>query len=255
MQEHSRKFAPHPWDVSKDQVAPDCLWAWRNLVVCFPGWKMAGSLFGGTFSDLHVMGKVEVVGHGEGGLLAVEVARDRPDLFRSVVVLAAPARNLVSSLQSRLRDRLRAEGLEESAIEEQVEALRKELETLRDVPPDQDPGPGRRLLRDLLRIEPADSLQKLKLKPLLLYGAEDGLVPAGHRALLRSTLSLIRGYAFEHQTLRRADHEFLMVSGGEGAAPGRENHADVARLRHPALVPFIRSHLIEALGRPAEETR
>jgi hypothetical protein len=63
VQEYNRKFAPHPWHVQRESVAGDCQWAWRGLVVAFPGWKMFGRLFGGVFSDTHVMGKVEVVGH------------------------------------------------------------------------------------------------------------------------------------------------------------------------------------------------
>jgi len=46
-----RKFAPHPWEVSRDRVAADCQWSHFGLVVAWPGWKMSGRLFGGSFAD------------------------------------------------------------------------------------------------------------------------------------------------------------------------------------------------------------
>lgn len=57
MQVHDRKFAPHPWLASKDRVAPDCQWSHRGLVVAWPGWKMAGRLYGGSFADANVQAK------------------------------------------------------------------------------------------------------------------------------------------------------------------------------------------------------
>ena len=51
---YDRKFAPHPWEVSRDRVAPDCQWSHDGLVVAWPGWKMNGRLFGGSFVDGNV---------------------------------------------------------------------------------------------------------------------------------------------------------------------------------------------------------
>lgn len=50
-QVYDRKFAPHPWEVQRDRVAPDCQWSHFGLVVAWPGWKMNGRLHGTGFAD------------------------------------------------------------------------------------------------------------------------------------------------------------------------------------------------------------
>ena len=170
-----------------------------------------------------------------GSLVAVEAARDRPKLLRAVITLGAPARSLTYTLQSRMRDRLRVLGLVPAEIESRITALREDLKALRDLPPGADPGEGQRLLRDLLHVEPADSYQKVGRGLMILYGRDDHLVPHGHRALLRSILSLISGFSFSFQHLQQADHEFLQTGKRGARAPGKGSTTDVARPRHPAL--------------------
>lgn len=61
MQEYNRKFAPHPWEVSRERVAPDCQWSHFGLVVAFPGWKMFSKSNGGVFGVAQTEGKSDPI--------------------------------------------------------------------------------------------------------------------------------------------------------------------------------------------------
>lgn len=184
-------------------------------------------------------GKLALVGHGEGGLVALQAARDRPDLFGAVVTLGAPARPLAITLETRLRRRMEAEGEPPDHIEARVEALREDLQELRDLPEDEDPGAGRRLLRDLLEVDPVDAYKKLQVPVLILYGEEDRLVPSGQRSMLRTAMAFGTRAPFHIRELQLADHAFLQVSSAERRSSGLDRDTDVARPRHPGLALYL----------------
>lgn len=191
-------------------------------------------------SRLEVDGdRVAVVGHGQGGLIALLAANDRPDLFRAVVGLAPPARPLRDAMAARLRARLRANGSSPDAITAAEAKLNKELDGLRDLPRDASPGPGGKLLRELLPLVPTTIYLDAKASLLLLFGAHDEEVPAGQRALVQTAVALHGGERVDLQVLPAADHEFLETGAG-GAGRGA---SDLARRRHPSLGPLLRTFL------------
>ena len=190
--------------------------------------------------------RIAILGHGEGGWVAARAAADRPDLFRCVISLGAPARELVQALPERLRDRLRKEGLPSASVESEVASLRKQLEELLAQEEDQETPPGRRLLRDLLRIDPVRLYQEVGVPLLILYGSRDALVPRGDRSLLRSTLALVDDLRFSFHEIRDADHEFLQAAGGEGDPESATT--DIERPRTPSLMVFIKDHLQRCLA-------
>ncbi|MEE2714153.1 MAG: alpha/beta fold hydrolase [Planctomycetota bacterium] len=183
--------------------------------------------------------RIGVVGHGQGGLLAVLAAKDRPDLFGAVVGLAVPARPLRDAMKARLRARLRIGGSTPAAITAAEAALDEELDLVRDLPAEADPAPGGKLLQELLPIVPTTVYMELEEPLLLVFGAHDEEVPAGHRALLQTAVALHGGERVALQVLPAADHEFLETAPG-GAGKGA---ADLARRRHPSLGPVIRAFL------------
>ncbi len=56
-------FAPHPWEVTRERVAPDCQWSHFGLVVAFPGWKMFSSSNGGVFGAAQTEGRADPIHH------------------------------------------------------------------------------------------------------------------------------------------------------------------------------------------------
>jgi hypothetical protein len=54
VQVHDRKFAPLPWQASRDRVAADCQWSHRDLAVAFPGWGFNGQSSAGLFTGAPV---------------------------------------------------------------------------------------------------------------------------------------------------------------------------------------------------------
>ena len=170
---------------------------------------------------------------------AVLAAQDRPDLFRAIVGLAAPARPLRDAMKARLRARLRASGSTPERITAAEEALDEEFDRLRDLPRDVEPDPGGRLLQELLPIVPTTAYLELKAPLLLVFGSHDDEVPVGQRALLQTVVALHGGERIDLQVLPAADHEFLETGVG-GAGKGA---ADLARRRHPSLGPVVRGFL------------
>ena len=186
---------------------------------------------------------IVLIGHGEGGLIAALVAVQRPDLIGGVIGLGAPACPLPEALTDALRVRLSAAGALEAELQAAVQGLQADLEELRNLEPGVDPGPGRRLLRDLLAVDPATTWLGLDVPALLLYGDSDAEIGALQLSRLRSALGLGGGSHVRLQVLRDADHGFLR-QGPHGALEGGPGiGSDVARPRHPALVPFVRAFL------------
>ena len=186
-------------------------------------------------------GRVAVIGHGQGALLGVLAAQDRPDLFRAIVGLAPPARPLREAMVARLRARLRANALSAEAMDAAEQRLNEELDALRD---GTESG-AQRLMRELLPRIPSDDYLGTKAQLLLLFGARDEEIPPGHRGLLQTAVALYGGKNVDLQVIPGADHEFLERDGGRGSSGA----ADLARRRHPSLIPVIRSFLETALAK------
>lgn len=201
----------------------------------------AGMLLG---SKIEVDAKrIAVIGHGQGGLVAVLATADRPDLFAAAVGLAAPARPLRQAMTARLRARLLEAGQSAAAVRSAEMALQKDLDRIRDAK--EVTGAGERLLRDLMLVVPVDLYLDARIPLLLLYGEDDQEVPIGHRALLQTAVALHGAGRADLQVLSGADHQFLETRGG-GSHSGA---ADVARRRHPSLGPTLMAFLEQRLAK------
>jgi uncharacterized protein len=178
------------------------------------------------------------VGHGEGGIVAAEATARSPHVG-GLVTLAGPGRSLADALEARLRARLKSAGESEETIETQSAVLRAEIADLRDAPDDRPPGPGRALLRDLARLDPAAQLTRLKTPALVLHAADDAEVPASHVSLLRAALAFSSQSRIRFQLLDRADHDFLLVPEARTAVRSAPGSADSGRPLHPSVAALV----------------
>jgi len=188
-------------------------------------------------------GRIAVVGHGQGGLLAVEAARALEGLACRVAALAPPARPLRDSMALRLRTRLQALGRTGKAIEEAEAALHVELNQLRDLPEGAKMPPGARLLRQAMGIVPTESYLGYPHPLMLVFAEDDATVPALHRGMLQSALAFRGLRQVRFRVISSADRQFR-TTGASGPAEGGAT-SDVIRPRHPALVEFIRLFILE----------
>lgn len=137
--------------------------------------------------DLGPAGCVWLIGHSEGGVVAVSAVLEDPKPFCGVVLLATPGRKLGWTLRNQFAANIPDRGHREAAI-----AAVRELEAGRKVDPMDlpvllRPMFGARLqpyLRDVLGIEPAERLGRYSGPALILSAAEDvQLSPEDHAAL------------------------------------------------------------------------
>jgi uncharacterized protein len=191
--------------------------------------------------------RVFVAGHGEGAVVAVELARAGKEKVAGVITLAGPARPLSEALEARLRLRLLAAGQSQESIEGAVEALRSEIATLRQLPPTAPVGPGQPLLRDLAKIDPAAQIPGIKVPMLLIHGSEDREVLASQVALMRASLAFSGSERLRFELVDGADHDLLVAPATAGFQGGAPQSADVARELHPRIPALIR----EFVGRAA----
>ncbi len=182
--------------------------------------------------------RVVAVGHGEGALVACELARGSAGRVQSIVTLAGPGRGIADSLEARLRVTLGASGEKDENIEAAVAAVRNEIAELKQLAEDAPSPAGQKLMRDLARRDPASLLAEVSVPALVIHGAADPFVPPAHVALLRASLAFSTAGRVRFQLLDHADHDFLLVP--EGTAAGRTpGGADVARSLHPSVGALI----------------
>jgi pimeloyl-ACP methyl ester carboxylesterase len=182
--------------------------------------------------------RVFLAGHGEGAVVAAELARQQRAGIAGIVTLAGPARPLSESLEARLRVRLAAAGQLPEAIDEAVAELRSEVAELRALPDDAPLLPGQALLRDLASVDPSVQIAALRLPILVVHGGADRETPASQVAMMRASLAFSADRA-RFELLEGADHDLLMAPDAGGGAPAATS-ADVARRLHPRVGPLIR---------------
>lgn len=193
--------------------------------------------------------RLAAIGHGEGGLLATVLAERKAPGLRSVITLGTPVRPLRDTLEARIELRLRAAGAGDDALEQARSDLRKDLDALAGSPAGTDPGPGRRVLRDLLDVDPGQVLERIPETPVLaLHAAQDPEVPAAHQALLRTALILRRDHRHRMQVLEGADHVFKATGTDRTLDVVRSGGADVSRPWHPEFLSALAGFLDETLA-------
>ena len=188
--------------------------------------------------------RIALVGHGQGGLVALVVAGGKLAPVLAVAALGAPARPLIPWLEARLRARLLAASVTPAEIETQIARLAAEMEGLKSRDRT-ELSFDEQVLADLAAVDPARAYIDVRIPVLALFGERDVEVPSAHRAFLRSALALGKTTAYRFQVLTGADHDFLQVSPSSSPESLLDSQTDVARSLHPALVVFVRDFLRE----------
>jgi pimeloyl-ACP methyl ester carboxylesterase len=194
--------------------------------------------------------RVFLAGHGEGALVASELARSSPEGIAGVITLASPARPLAEALEAKLRVRLAAGGQLPDAIENAVATLRSEMDALRQLPESGPVPPGQALFRDLVRIDPAVLAASIHAPLLILHAGDDRETPASQVALMRASLAFSADRA-RFEIVDGADHDLLRSPASASMTETPPSSADVARELHPRIPAAIR----EFIERAPAETR
>jgi alpha-beta hydrolase superfamily lysophospholipase len=181
--------------------------------------------------------RIFVAGHGEGAIVATELARTDKDKIRGVISLASPARPLPDALEAKLRVRLSAAGQLPEAIESAVATLRTEMAALQKLPENAELAPGQSLLRDLVRIDPAVLIAGSQVPMLVIHAGDDRETPASQVALMRASLAFSDRARFE--LVEGADHDLLETSKAAGMTGADPVSSDVARPLHPRIPALI----------------
>ncbi len=227
----------------------------REISDAAAGWAalqadaLAAAAFLGGRAEV-LPGRIAAVGHGEGGLLAAVLAGQEGGPLRAAAALGTFTRPLGETLEARLDLRMSARGATATEREAALAELRADVGKLRALGQDADPGSGRRVLKDLLALDPVEVLGRTTVPVLCLFAGRDPEVPAAQVAVLRAATALLQTRPIRIHVIEDADHDFR-VADLVGRAGGDSGEADVARLRHADLVPLLVAFLRETLGGPA----
>ena len=133
--------------------------------------------------------RVGLIGHSLGGVVAVEIARSRPQRVGGLALLATPGRPIDAVIIDQLRQRGRVVGLEAALVEEQIADLRRFIE-LACSPEDwrEDRVPerflaaarARRWMAELVPLDPAERLAGLACPVFLAIGTVDVQISEHH---------------------------------------------------------------------------
>ena len=190
--------------------------------------------------------RVFMLGHGFGGVVAIEAARRKPDGVAGLAALAIPATSLAEALELRLRHRLLGLGEREEGIARATEDLRKSIEALKALPSDAKCPPESLLLRDLVQFDPAEQMAALRQPLFLLHASHDPEISMTHVARLRSSLAFAAGSRVTFRLVEPLDHDLLTAIPGRHASP---YSADVARAPHPDVARFVAAFVKPPISR------
>lgn len=183
---------------------------------------------------------VILLGHSEGGLVALEVARMRPDIL-GVVLLATPGLPPADTLREQLRvleEPLRAEAL---AITGQIEAG----ETVEDVPqpllpifrPSVQP-----FLQSLFARRPADELASLAMPVLAIGGGSDLQVR-------KADFDALAGARPDVKSVWAEAMNHVLVDASEERAANLRTYSDPALPLSEGLVDSVAAFVDQVSGR------
>lgn len=196
---------------------------------------------------------VVLIGHGEGGIVGLDALSSETPVAKGLILLGSPVQPLAETLDVRLEATMRLDGKTEDEIRTAQAELKTDLAELEALPPDADPGPGRRILKDLLALDPMRSLGRVqRMSVLFIHGSRDLEVPSDHVVLLRTALALRQNPSHRSHTLEGADHGFRSAEGLRAQDILRSQGADSGRPLHADLIPLLVAFAKEAAGAPAK---
>lgn len=169
-------------------------------------------------------GRIAVVGHSEGALLAAALAADGRTPVKAVVLLGAPAEPLDRILVAQISDRLAARDLPERDRQRIVGEFRAFLEHVRLSTVDRLVWDGRgrevKWLREHMELDPLALYRHVRVPALVVQGERDAQVPPSHAARVGAALASPGGAAVR---LRPGLDHYLM--------PGSEDLRDYGDAR------------------------
>lgn len=185
-----------------------------------------------------------VLGHDVGGTLAPYVA-ERHSQTRGIILLAAAAQGVEKSLAAQKRRSLRAFGVSDEEMAEQLEAQNRILSDIRSgktAPARAVAGATAAYWRDRMNRDPSLKARDLGLPVLVLQGALDLEVNEDDYERLRSVLEKKRGTPAEFQSFPRLNHLFMGAQRISSDKPGTEGpHVDSVVVQ--TIARWIRSNL------------
>ena len=107
-------------------------------------------------------------------------------------------------------------------------------------------GPGRRLMRDLMDLDPIRAIGRIENTAYLaVFGDKDSDVPQNHVSLLRSAFAMRQNAKHRLQLLAGADHQMKMAESAGGGGAASAGGADIRRPLHADFIALIGSFLKE----------
>lgn len=144
--------------------------------------------------------RVCLIGHGEGALIAAQVAAAQPRV-RSVVLLGAPAEPMEKILLWQLEQRLRASGFNDENLRRELQARGRELEEARK-------------LNEDLALDPLPVYKRLTCGLVIVHGGKDSQIPPQHARLIEAALRDVGKTRFELMIFNDLDHLFMRSEDG-----------------------------------------
>lgn len=117
--------------------------------------------------DQKRFGKVGLIGHSEGGMIAYMLGAGK-GILDFAISIAGPSTNGAEILDYQNKLALMKNGLSESQAEEYAVTARKQLEN----------DPSMKWMQFFLQYDPASDLQNLQIPAMIIYGGKDQQVPA-----------------------------------------------------------------------------
>jgi pimeloyl-ACP methyl ester carboxylesterase len=194
--------------------------------------------------------RVFLVGHSQGGVIALALATRYPEWVSGVALLACPGRSIDAIIAQQLRERGEKMGLAETAIEAQIADIARVAQLARDDRPwNRDEVPhelfaalrSRRWFKEHLENPPAQLVERLRSPLLLLQGAKDFQVSAAKDTPALFANAARSGLDVTARIFTDLDHLFKPTNGR--STP--EQYLDRSRRVEPKLIAFLSAWLTE----------
>lgn len=182
-----------------------------------------------------------LVGHSQGGTLALMLAGAHPDAIAGVALLAAPGRGIDEVIVDQIRREGARVGLRDEQIEEQVAELREYVKLARGAEPwtdDRVPprflagARSRRWMADYLALTPDVLFPKVRVPLLICQGGKDIQVSPRDDFERLVTTARATGLAVEARLYPDLDHLFKPVRG----EPSVRDYFDRSRSVDPTFL-------------------
>jgi pimeloyl-ACP methyl ester carboxylesterase len=192
--------------------------------------------------------RVVLIGHSQGGLVALELAAGDPDV-RGIVLLAAPGRSADRVLEDQIREEGKLLHLDAAVIRKRLEEFALFVSLVRSgenwdsarIPERFRPARNTRVwYADLLARDPVELLSRVICPVLICQGTKDLQVSAERDATVLAEAARRQSIPYRLALFPDLDHLFMPT-------PGKPDVAEYYRARHvaPELIRVIEAFLVD----------